>query len=109
MKPYLLEAFTNELGDVIQPGDKVLIITSGYGHNVNRYVGVFLGLRKEKYYSNRERITAVVQYEIKVHGKWNKDGKRLHWGHPDFSRLEYEHRMVVRRSTLHNNFIYPRP
>jgi hypothetical protein len=101
MKPYLLEAFTNELGDIIQPGDKVLIITSGYNHKVNRRVGVYLGCRKEKHY-NTVQTAVVVEYKTKVHGKWNKDGKQLHWSHPDFSGFKYEYRMVMRRSTLQN-------
>lgn len=108
MKPYLLEAFTNELGDVIQPGDNVLIITSGYSHQIKRRVGVYLGCRKEKAYRS-ERISVVVEYDDRVYGKWNKDGKRLRWSHPDFKNHQHEHRIIKRRSTLWNNFIYPRP
>lgn len=41
------EPFVNCIGQTINPGDKVVAVTTGYGHNVNIITGVFEGVRRQ--------------------------------------------------------------
>jgi hypothetical protein len=41
------EPFVNSIGQTINPGDKVVAITTGYGHRVNIITGVFEGVRRQ--------------------------------------------------------------
>lgn len=47
MADLVVEAFTNEFGQTIQPGDEVVYVGTGYGHNVRVRTGKFAGV----YYS----------------------------------------------------------
>lgn len=47
MADLVAEAFTNELGQTIQPGDEVVYVGTGYGHSVRVRTGKFAGV----YYS----------------------------------------------------------
>jgi hypothetical protein len=38
--------FTNDIGQVINPGDKVVIVTTGYSHSVKTCKGTYFGLTK---------------------------------------------------------------
>lgn len=38
-------SYTNSIGQVINPGDEVVIFTQGYNHSVNTKKGVYLGLK----------------------------------------------------------------
>jgi hypothetical protein len=40
------EPFVNSIGQTINPGDKVVPVTTGYGHRVNIITGVFEGVRR---------------------------------------------------------------
>lgn len=42
----VVEPFTNEIGQTINPGDKVVAVTTGYGHAVDIITGVFEGVRR---------------------------------------------------------------
>jgi hypothetical protein len=42
-KSYSEVNFTNSIGQVIQPGDRVITIASGYAHNISVREGIFLG------------------------------------------------------------------
>ena len=42
------EPFTNEIGQTINPGDEVVVVTTGYAHRVNVYTAKFLGVRRNK-------------------------------------------------------------
>ena len=44
----VVEPFTNSIGQVINPGDKVVAVTTGYGHRVRVITGVFEGVRRQK-------------------------------------------------------------
>lgn len=44
----VVEPFTNFIGQVINPGDKVVAVTTGYGHRVSVFTGIFEGVRREK-------------------------------------------------------------
>lgn len=39
-----MSTFTNSLGQVIEPGDKVVVIASGYNHSINVRPGTFVGM-----------------------------------------------------------------
>jgi hypothetical protein len=71
MNPYLDKPFTNDLGQVIQPGDKVIAIASGYCHRTNVYEGVLLGVRQSTGYSGEERFTPVCRVKRSV--GWGKN------------------------------------
>ncbi len=49
MTELVAEAFTNEFGQMIQPGDEVVYVGTGYGHSVRVNKGKFAGV----YYSTR--------------------------------------------------------
>lgn len=42
----VVEPFTNEIGQTINPGDKVVAVITGYNHNVRIITGVFEGVRR---------------------------------------------------------------
>lgn len=42
------EPFENEIGQTIYPGDKVVAVTTGYGHSVSIFTGIFEGVRRSK-------------------------------------------------------------
>lgn len=46
MSEFFAESWTNNIDQMIKPGDKVLAIASGYGYNVNVRTATFLGVRK---------------------------------------------------------------
>lgn len=41
---FTAEPFTNSIGQTLQPGDKVVAVTTGYGHNVSVFEGIFEGV-----------------------------------------------------------------
>ena len=67
MNPYLDSPFTNDLGQVIQPGDRVIAIASGYCHRTNVYEGVLLGVRRAAGYRGQERFVPVCRVK-RQHG-----------------------------------------
>jgi hypothetical protein len=70
--PILEKPFTNELGQVIQPGDVVVMVTSGYNHSVNIRQGTYLGLREDY----RGRTESVVCKWPDTVTKWSSDYSR---------------------------------
>lgn len=109
MKEYLKESFTNEFGEVIEPGDRVIAITMGYSGSISRYEGVYLGKRVYTNYRKEPQYQTIVQVTEKVSAKWTPEGKKMGWYHPDYRDTKYETRMQTRITTLHNNYIYKRP
>lgn len=72
-KTYTEQAWKNKIGQTINPGDKVLVITQGYGHSMYTRVGTFLGV------NSKGQGTAVVAAST-----WKKvDGK---YGYHDVQR-----------------------
>lgn len=93
-KKYLEEAFTNEFGQVINPGDSIIAITTGYAHNVNIRPATYLGLRKTRHGDNEFVSEVVVRLKIK---KWSYDHEA--------KKGEYVN--IERQSTLPRQRIYP--
>lgn len=38
--------YVNKFGQVLKPGDKVIVLTQGYNHSLNERVGTFIGVHK---------------------------------------------------------------
>lgn len=71
MNKLVVKAFTNELGQEIQPGDPVVYVGSGYNHSVTIRRGTFSGVYEETYkpydYKSRtygEAVTRVTAVRI---------------------------------------------
>lgn len=41
---FVADSFTNSIGQTLQPGDKVVAVSTGYGHQVSVFEGVFEGV-----------------------------------------------------------------
>lgn len=41
---FVADSFTNSIGQTLQPGDKVVAVSTGYGHRVSVFEGVFEGV-----------------------------------------------------------------
>lgn len=63
MADLVAEAFTNEFGQTIQPGDEVVYVGTGYSHSVSVNKGKFAGV----YYATRR------QYLKDENGKYVRD------------------------------------
>lgn len=46
MNEFYAENWTNDIGQELKPGDKVIAVASGYGHSVNVRLATYLGVRK---------------------------------------------------------------
>ena len=62
------EPFTNSIGQVINPGDKVVAVTTGYGHSVSVFTGIFEGVRRQK--DGKRQIVGSRVGSVPV--KWNE-------------------------------------
>ena len=62
------ESFTNLIGQTLQPGDKVVAVTTGFGHRVHVFEGVFEGVyRGPSYYgSDKQQISGTRIGQIPV-------------------------------------------
>jgi hypothetical protein len=60
------ESFTNSIGQNLNPGDKVVAVTTGYGHNVSVFEGVFEGVYRGPKRKGKQPITGTRVGEIPV-------------------------------------------
>jgi len=44
---FIAEEYTNMIGQVLKPGDKVVAVTTGYGHSVDVFTGIFRGVFRD--------------------------------------------------------------
>ena len=63
------EPFTNEIGQTLNPGDKVVAVSTGYGHQVSVFEGVFEGVYRGNLY-NKGKITGTRIGQVPVN--WNE-------------------------------------
>lgn len=127
--------FTNNIGQVIQPGDEVVIVTTGYSHRVNTCKGTYLGLHKNNgaqcvkqirtsYYTFKntgERVPSSFWAEMQAEQTaWisnyvkNNPGSYSYYTDPEykairasyFDQIETQYYMIDRRTTLQRNRIY---
>lgn len=128
-------AFTNDIGQVINPGDEVIIVTTGYSHNVSTNRGTYIGLHKNggaqcvkkvknSFYAfkdtgervpgsffqeNNNRLNAWIK-------EWraNNPGQYAYYNEPEYKairaeamdKVELKYEYVDRRTTLQLNRIY---
>ena len=125
--------FTNNLGQVIKPGDEVVIVTTGYGHNVSTNKGTYIGLTnggasiikqiKSSYYvlkSTGERVAYTWFNQIYKEqnafrtAKSSIDSSYRYWSDPEYNAiqqkwmdlLEQKEEIIPRRTTLKLNRAY---
>ena len=99
------EPFTNNLGQTINPGDKIVIATKGYGGDHNIRLGVYLGVRKNKY--GKDSVIALSTVEKQ--GYKDLAGNTAKWNHDRYMAGEIRHSKLVyeRQVALRSNRIYP--
>lgn len=90
--------FTNSLGQVIVPGDRIVAIAEGYSHQINVREGVFVGLSP----------SGKPQYRTKIKkwGYWDANGKNLPWHKRKDAQVTAEHRMVDFVSTSYSRRVF---
>jgi hypothetical protein len=64
------ESFTNSIGQILNPGDKVVAVTTGYGHRVNVFEGVFEGVYRGPEREGKHPITGTRVGQVPVN--WNE-------------------------------------
>lgn len=128
-------AYTNNIGQVINPGDEVVIVTTGYGHQVNTYKGTYIGLHKNggaqcvkkvktSYYAFKDTGEKVPYTFFQENNKrldaWAREyreknpGKYAYYNEPEYKairaetmdKVELKYEYVDRRTTLQLNRIY---
>lgn len=96
-RPKLIEQnWTNSLGQTISPGDKVLVIASGYSHSLRIREGTFVGTVN----GNPSVISG-----HRIWGYWDGD-KDLGYTKGTALRIRPEYKMAQRRTTLPAKRVY---
>lgn len=90
------DKFVNELGQVLCPGDPVIVVTTGFNRTVHVRVGTYLGTKNN-------RVQCVVAYEqfCRV-----KEGTEEIVPYTYEGPIEYKRLYVPRRTTLKLNRVY---
>lgn len=98
---YAVEPFTNELGQVIQPGDHIIAVTQGYNHSTKVRKGIYLGLR----FASKGKVSSVV-VKVQTSGyRWvDASGKQCHYSGEGVKNEKYTYE---RQSSLPSKRIYP--
>lgn len=97
-KPLPIQAveFTNHLGHVIKPGDKVVAIAQGYNKSLHIREAEYVGCRIGSTYWKKEEHVQSVTVRVNIKGqRWNRETR------------QYENFEKVRLSTLPSCRIYP--
>lgn len=90
-----MSTYTNKLGQVIEPGDKVVAIAQGYSHSIYERPGTYVGLSSTG--SPQVRVTLEIY-------QWTRpDGTIGKWSDGNVS---YKKRMVERVSTYWAGRVY---
>lgn len=111
----IAEPFTNSIGQVINPGDKVVAVTTGYSHRVSVFTGIFEGVRRQK--DGKKEIVGSRIGSIPV--KWNErvyaeDGQheemKYDWAQrkpvPTGRRYNLVPKVTYRKSSLQLNRVF---
>jgi hypothetical protein len=89
--------FKNDIGQTIEPGDRVVAVTTGYGHNVDVRQGVYAGTVNGH---------PSVLIDVKRWGYWDLDGKNVGWKLAGQMHISGSHRAGTRRTTLQRDRVY---
>lgn len=115
MKPYDQIAFTNEFGQVIQPGQACIIVAKGYSGGISTYKGRYLGVRTYSgwYRSQEPKYQVVAEVEDKKGGYIHPTTGEVHT-YDQMCKLraegiecKYGYVPVKRITNLWLNLIYP--
>jgi hypothetical protein len=93
MKPYDQIPYTNKLGQVIQPGERALVVTGGRGSTINTYDGVYLGCRPYTPYwkTTEPQFEIVAQVRDRFFSYFDKTtGDKVQWDSPNSEGRWYE-------------------
>lgn len=109
MKPYDAVPFTNEFGQVINPGDSCVVVAKGYSGGISTYKGRYLGVRTYTTYyrKNDPQYQVVAEVEETYHCRVGPDGQELEWNDPGYRDAPMEQRIKKRITNLWLNLIYP--
>ena len=118
---FKVESFTNSEGQVIEPGDFVAVVTTGYGHRVSTFTGKFEGV----YVNSKDCVTGtrvgdvdasyrVREYcddgeeeETKYQSKFDARGTWIGYEYvPTGRRYNWKTVTKTRKSTLQRNRIF---
>lgn len=78
IKPYLIESFTNRKGNVINPGDAIIIVSSHY-QSVSVETGRYLGKRLAGTYYGKPSYNVVVEVDLVRTKTVRKDDESVEW------------------------------
>lgn len=114
MKPYDAVPFTNEFGQVIQPGQSCVIVAKGRSGGISTYRGRYLGVRTTKNWRGpKQQVVAEVAdkkggYIHPVTGQpLSYDAKLKYEAEHPGVKLQYGRRPCTRTTNLWLNLIYP--
>ena len=91
MNKFEAAPFTNELGQTINIGDRIICVSTGYSHRISVREGVYTGLRIN---SVGEVTSVQARVKSKIFGRWWPDGRKASYLDNDPSISGYEHRLV---------------
>jgi hypothetical protein len=97
---YSAEPFTNALGQVIQPGQKVVCVSQGYNHTTKVALGEYLGLRRD----SRGNVRNVVVSRTEQKSGYQINGKPASYKTAGASYGKYTH---TGKTSLPSKRIYP--
>lgn len=104
MKPYQELPFTNGIGQTIEPGNRIVVVTGGRGSTVNTYEGVYLGCRVSQDYLGKDRYQTVVEVKDTFYGYFNTvTGEKCKWSDANAKHKVYT---GFRKATLWRNKIF---
>lgn len=89
--------FTNNIGQTINPGDRVVIVTTGYSHRVHVRTGTYAG-------KVNGRVSVFV--ETDVFGYWGPGGNNLGWRKAERVGISGSYKKISRRTTLKRNRVF---
>lgn len=89
--------FKNDIGQTIVPGDRVVTVTTGFGHQVDVRPGTYVGTVNGH---------PSILVEQRVWGYWDKDGKNVGWKAAGHMHISGSYGETTRRTTLQRNRVY---
>lgn len=121
---FVEEPFRNDIGQTLNPGDKVVCVTTGYGHQVSVFQGVFEGTYRGNRYDKGKIVgTRVGQVpvvrgervygengeheETKYTSKYDEKGRYIGYSYePTGRRYNIVYHTKYRKSALRLNRVY---
>ena len=89
--------FTNNIGQIINPGDRIIAVTTGYSHRVSVREGTYVGM---------VGLNPSVVVKTSQGGLWDSDGSQISWSEAQSKGIVYSFRQVDKRTTLRKSRVY---